>query len=162
MHILVQYTLTPAEALRGTRAFKRLWYGVSMGSGAVMLLLGLVGALAPEGQRGLGLFMAFNGLLFLVLPEAVLRWARLRRGAEAYSPMAITLSDEGLTLRTEATEATEGGLPWTAFAGIQRRSSFWIFRISPSQAVLVPERALGAAASAELEAFLRTRELMPS
>lgn len=157
MHILAQYTLTPAEALRGTRAFKRLWYLGSMGSGAVMVLLGLAGAWAPEGQRGLGLFMAFNGLLFFLLPEAVLRWARLRRGAQAYSPMEVMLSDEGLTLRTES---TEGGLPWTSFAAIQRRSGFWIFRISPSQAVLVPERALDADASTKLEAFLRDRKLM--
>jgi len=155
--ILAQYTLTPAEALSGTRAFKRLWYGVSVGSGALLILLGAVSLLAPQGERGLGVFMMFNGLLFAVLPESVLRWARLRRGARAYSPMEVELDDEGLTLRTET---SEGGLPWAAFAGIQRHSGFWIFRSSRSQAVLVPERAIDAAASSELEAFLRERKLL--
>ncbi len=90
------------------------------------------------------------------LPEAVLRWARLRRGAEAYPPMEVTLDDEGLTLRTEA---SEGGLPWASFAEIQRHSGFWIFRISRSQAVLVPERAFDEGAGGELAAFLRERKL---
>jgi hypothetical protein len=71
--------------------------------------------------------------------------------------MEMTLDDEGLTLRTET---TEGGLPWASFATIQRHSGFWIFRISYSQAVLVPERAMDAAASTELEAFLRERKLL--
>ena len=157
MKILAQYTLTPAEALRGTRAFKRVWYAVSVGSGALLVLLGITSLLAPQGERGLGVFMIFNGLLFAVLPESVLRWARLRRGARAYSPMEVQLDDEGLTLRTET---SEGGLPWTSFAGIQRHSGFWFFRSSRSQAVLVPERAIDAAAGSELEAFLRERKLL--
>jgi len=156
MHITVQYSLTPDEALRGTRAFKRLWYGLSMGSGALMVLMGYTTLQASPDGRGLPLVMLINGLLFLVLPEAVLRWARLRRGAQAYPPMEVTLDDEGLTLRTET---SEGGLPWTAFAEIQRHSGFWIFRISRSQAVLVPERAFEGTAAAELAAFLRERKL---
>lgn len=158
MHITAHYTLTPGEALRGTRAFKRFWYTVSVTSGALLILLGLTVALAPPGQRGLGFFMAANGLLFLVLPEAVLRWARLRRGTRAYTPMEVVLDGDGLTLRTES---TEGSLPWAAFSGIQRRNGFWIFRITPSQAVLVPERALDVPSASELEAFLRGRKLMP-
>ncbi|MBK8573747.1 MAG: YcxB family protein [Geothrix sp.] len=156
MHITVHYALTPDEALRGTRAFKRLWYGLSVGSGALMVLMGITALQASPDSRGLPLIMLINGLLFLVLPEAVLRWARLRRGAEAYPPMEVTLDDEGLTLRTEA---SEGGLPWASFAEIQRHSGFWIFRISRSQAVLVPERAFEEAAGAELAAFLRERKL---
>jgi hypothetical protein len=155
--ILAHYTLTPAEALSGTRAFKRLWYGVSVGSGLLLVLLGLTSLLVPQGERGLGVFMLFNGLLFAVLPESVLRWARLRRGSRAYSPMEVELDDEGLTLRTEA---SEGGLPWTSFTGIQRHSGFWIFRVNRSQAVLVPERAMDAAASQELATFLRARKLL--
>ena len=157
MNILARYTLTPSEALRGTRAFKRVWYAVSVGSGMLLVLLGTISLLVPQGERGLGVFMIFNGLLFAVLPESVLRWARLRRGSRAYSPMEVLLDDEGLTLRTDA---SEGGLPWTSFTAIQRHSGFWIFRISRSQAVIVPERALDAAASAELEAFLRGRKLL--
>lgn len=157
MQISAHYTLTPAEALRGTRAFKRLWYGISVGSGALLILMGNTTYQASPGGHNLGLFMIANGLLFFVLPEAVLRWARLRRGAQAYPPTEVTFDDEGLTLRTEA---NEGGLPWTAFVLIQRHTGFWIFRISRSQAVIVPERALDAAASAELEAFLRGRKLL--
>ncbi len=156
MHITAHYALTPDEALRGTRAFKRLWYGLSVGSGALMLLMGYTALQAAPDNRGLPLIMVVNGLLFLVLPEAVLRWARLRRGAQAYPPMEVTLDDEGLTLRTEA---SEGSLPWDAFAEIQRHSGFWIFRVSRSQAVLVPERALDEAAVPELVAFLRERKL---
>jgi hypothetical protein len=155
--ILAHYTLTPAEALSGTRAFKRLWYGVSVGSGLLLVLLGMTSLLLPQGERGLGVFMILNGLLFAVLPESVLRWARLRRGSRAYSPMEVELDDEGLTLRTEA---SEGGLPWAAFTGIQRHSGFWIFRSSRSQALLIPERALDPTAGAELEAFLRERKLL--
>jgi hypothetical protein len=157
MHITTHYTLTPAEALRGTRAFKRLGYLVSVGAGSVLILLGLASALASPAQRGPALFMTLNGLLFVLLPEAVLRWARLRRGAQAYTPMEVELDDEGLTLRTET---TEGGRSWASFAGIQRRSGFWIFRIGPSQAVLIPERVIEAAAATELEAFLRERKLL--
>ena len=157
MQILANYTLTPAEALRGTRAFKRLWYGLSVGSGALLILMGNITFQASPGGHGQAIFMMFNGLLLIVLPEAVLRWARLRRGSQAYPPMEMTLDDEGLTLRTET---TEGGLPWSSFAAIQRHSGFWIFRISRSQAVLVPERAMDAAASSELEAFLRERKLL--
>ncbi|NWJ41059.1 MAG: YcxB family protein [Geothrix sp.] len=156
MHITAHYSLTPDEALRGTRAFKRLWYGLSVGSGALMVLMGYTTLQATQDHRGLPLIMLVNGLLFLVLPEAVLRWARLRRGAQAYPPMQVTLDDEGLTLRTET---SEGGLPWASFAEIQRHSGFWIFRISRSQAVLVPERALDEAAVTELAAFLRERKL---
>ena len=157
MNILAQYTLTPAEALSGTRAFKRSWYAVSVGSGVLLVLLGITSLLVPQGERGMGAFMLFNGLLFAVLPEAVLRWARLRRGSRAYSSMEVRLDDEGLTLRTEA---SEGGLPWASFAAIQRHSGFWLFRISRSQALLIPERALDAAAGAELESFLRERKLL--
>ena len=71
--------------------------------------------------------------------------------------MEVVFDDEGLTLRTES---SEGGLPWADFAKIQRQSGFWIFRTAPSRAVLLPERALDATASAELEAFLRVRKLM--
>ncbi|HJV48733.1 MAG TPA: YcxB family protein [Geothrix sp.] len=157
MQISTRYALTPDEALRGSRAFKRLWYAVSVGSGALVTLLGVAVLAASRGQAGFGLFMIFNGLLFLIMPEAVLRWARRRRGLSAYSSLALRLDDEGLSLETEA---SEGGLPWDAFTEIRRRGGFWIFRAGPSQAVLVPERALDAAASAELEAFLRGRELM--
>ena len=157
MKILAHYTLTPAEALSGTRAFKRVWYAVSVGSGGLLILLGITSLLVPQGERGLGVFMIFNGLLFAVLPESVLRWARLRRGARAYSPIEVQLDDEGLTLRTEA---SEGGLPWASFSAIQRHSGFWIFRSGRSQAVLIPERAMEAAASSELEAFLRERKLL--
>ena len=157
MNILVHYTLTPAETLSGTRAFKRVWYAVSVGSGGLLILLGIISLLVPQGERGLGVFMIFNGLLFAVLPESVLRWARLRRGSRAYSPMEVQLDDEGLSLRTEA---SEGGLPWASFTAIQRHTGFWIFRISRSQALLIPERAMDAAASSELGAFLRERKLL--
>ncbi len=157
MNILAQYTLTPAEALAGTRAFRRSGYAVSVGSGGLLILLGIISLLVPQGERGLGVFMVFNGLLFALLPEAVLRWARRRRGAGAYTPMEVQLDDEGLTLRTEA---SEGGLPWASLAAIQRHGGFWIFRASRSQALLVPERALDPAARAELEAFLRERSLL--
>jgi hypothetical protein len=157
VHIVVPYTLTPDEALRGTRAFKRLWYAISVGSGALLILMGRVTYLASEGGHVLGLFMMFNGLLLLVLPEAVLRWARLRRGAEAYPATVVTLDDEGLNLRTVA---SEGGLPWSSFASVLRHSGFWIFRVNRSQAVLVPEHAMDAAACSELEAFLRERKLL--
>ena len=157
MNILVHYTLTPAETLSGTRAFKRVWYTVSVGSGGLLILLGITSLLVPQGERGLGVFMIFNGLLFVVLPESVLRWARLRRGSRAYSPMEVRLDDEGLTL---STEASEGGLPWASFTAIQRHTGFWIFRISRSQALLIPERAMDAAGGSELEAFLRERKLL--
>ena len=157
MNITTSYTITPDEALKGTRAFKRGSYEVSVVAGATLLLYGIYSLLAAQNARGFSLMMALNGLIFLVMPEAVLRWARLRRGAQAYSPMEVILDDEGLTLRTEA---TEGSLPWPAFANIQRRSGFWIFKISKSQAVFVPERALEPDASLELEAFLRERKLM--
>ena len=157
MQIVTSYTITPDEALKGTRAFKRGWYEVSVVSGAVLLLFSLYSLQVSQSSHGFSLIMAFNGLVFLVMPEAVLRWARLRRGAKAYSPMEVTLDDEGLTLRTEA---SEGGLPWTSFTAIQRHSGFWIFRISRSQALLIPERALDAADGSELEAFLRERKLL--
>ncbi|WP_243302363.1 YcxB family protein [Geothrix oryzisoli] len=155
MHITATYTLTANEALRGARTFKRIWYQVSVGAGLGLMLLGAFN-LAP-GQRVPGLFLILNGLLFAGLPEVVLRLARRRRGADAYTPVEVVFDDEGLTLRTDA---SEGGLPWTGFAKIQRQSGFWIFRTGPSQAVLLPERALDAAASAELEAFLRARKLL--
>jgi hypothetical protein len=157
VQIRAHYTLTPDEALRGTRAFKRLWYGLSMGSGALLLLMGYTAFQASQDNHGLPLFMMINGLLFLVLPETVLRWARLRRGAQAYPPMEVAFDEEGLILRTES---SEGGLPWTSFKLIQRHSGFWLFRISRSQAVIIPERALEAAASSELEAFLQSRKLL--
>jgi len=157
MQITTQYTLTPAETLRGTRTFKRLWYAVSVGSGALVACLGVWVALVSGGQPAFGLFMIGNGLLFTVMPELVLRWGRRRRGSAAYSAMTVRFDDEGLTLETET---SEGGLPWSAFTEIRRRSGFWIFRMAPSQAVLVPMRALEAAASAELEAFLRSRNLL--
>ncbi|GLH73426.1 hypothetical protein GETHLI_19280 [Geothrix limicola] len=157
MQISARYTLTPDEALRGSRAFKRLWYAVSVGSGALVALLGLAALIASRGQGGFGFFMIFNGLLFVGMPEAVLRWARRRQGAALYTPLTLRLDDEGLNLETAT---SEGGLPWGAFTEIRRRSGFWIFRRGPSQAVLVPERALDEAAGAELETFLRSRELM--
>ena len=157
MHITAHYTLTPAEALRGTRAFKRLGYLVSVGAGSALILLGLVSTLASKGPRGPALVMMLNGLLFVLLPEAVLRWARLRRGAQAYTPMEVVLDDEGLTLHTES---SEGSRAWTSFAEVQRRSGFWIFRIGPSQAVIVPERVIETSAASALETFLRDRKLM--
>jgi len=157
MHLTAAYTLTPDEALRGARTFKRIWYQVSVGAGLGLMLLGAFN-LAP-GPRVPGLFLILNGLLFAGLPEIVLRLARRRRGADAYTPVEVVFDDEGLTLRTEA---SEGGLPWSDFASIQRQSGFWIFRTGPSRAVLLPERALDAAASAELEAFLRGRKLLRS
>jgi len=156
MQITAHYTLTADEALRGARTFKRIWYQVSVGAGVGLMLLGAY-SLAPGPPRVPGLFLILNGLLFALLPEMVLRLARRRRGADAYTPVEVVFDDEGLTLRTEA---SEGGLPWADFAKIQRQSGFWIFRTTPSRAVLLPERALDAAASAELEAFLRARKLL--
>ena len=155
MQILAHYTLTADEALRGARTFKRLWYQLSVGAGVGLMVLGVFN-LGP-GQRVPGLFLLLNGMLFALLPELVLRMARRRRGTDAYTPVEVLLDDEGLTLRTEA---SEGGLPWASFAKIQRQNGFWIFRTAPSRAVLLPERALDAAASAELEAFLRARKLL--
>jgi len=157
MHITATYTLTADEALRGVRSFKRIWYQVSVGAGVGLAMLGAFNL--ASGQRVPGLFLVLNGLLFALLPEAVLRMARRRRGADAYTPVEVVFDDEGLTLRTEA---SEGGLPWSGFTKIQRQSGFWIFRTAPSRAVLLPERALDAAASAELEAFLRAHNLMKS
>lgn len=157
MQITAHYTLTADEALRGVRAFKRLWYQVSVGAGLGLMLLGLAAMLLAPGQGVPGLFMVLNGLLFAALPEGVLRMARRRRGANAYTPVDVAFDDEGLTLRTEA---SEGGLPWSGFTEIRRHSGFWIFRTGPSQAVLLPERALEPAAAAELEAFLQGRGLM--
>ncbi|HEY3399375.1 MAG TPA: YcxB family protein [Geothrix sp.] len=156
MQITAHYTLTPDEALRGARTFKRIWYQVSMGAGVGLMLLGAY-SFVPGQQRVPGLFLILNGLLFALLPEVVLRMARRRRGADAYTPVEVVFDDEGLTLRTES---SEGGLPWTGFQKILRQSGFWIFRTAPSRAVLLPERALDAAACAELEAFLRARKLM--
>jgi hypothetical protein len=155
MNITATYTLTADEALRGARTFKRLWYQVSVGAGVGLMLLGVFN-LGP-GRGVPGLFLILNGLLFALLPEIVLRMARRRRGADAYTPVAVVLDDEGLTLRTEA---SEGGLPWAGFERIQRQSGFWIFRTGPSRAVLLPERALDEASSAELAAFLRARKLL--
>ncbi len=157
MHISTHYTLTPAEALRGTRAFKRLWYAVSVGSGALVALLGIAVVTTSGGQPAFGIFMLFNGLLFVVLPEAVLRWGRRRRGSAAYSGVTLSLDDEGLRLETET---REGSLPWSAFTEIRRRSGFWIFRMGRSQAVLLPERVFEPSAATELEAFLRDRKLL--
>lgn len=157
MQIHVHYTLTADEALRGARTFKRAWYQVSVGAGLGLILLGAF-SLGP-GPRVPGLFLILNGLLFALLPEIVLRLARRRRGADAYTPLDVALDDDGLTLRTEA---SEGGLPWSGFMKIQRQGGFWIFRTGPSRAVLLPERALDPAASAELEAFLRARKLLRS
>ncbi|WP_257312551.1 YcxB family protein [Geothrix fuzhouensis] len=156
MHITAHYTLTADEALRGARSFKRIWYQVSVGAGVGLVLLGAY-SLATGPQRVPGVFLILNGLLFSLLPEAVLRLARRRRGVDAYTPVEVVFDDEGLTLRTEA---SEGGLPWADFAKIQRQSGFWIFRTAPSRAVLLPERALDAAAATELEVFLRARKLM--
>ncbi|WLT31867.1 YcxB family protein [Geothrix sp. PMB-07] len=156
MLLTTQYTLTPDEALRGTRTFKRLRYAVSVGSGALVALLGLV-VVASEGSPAFGFFMIFNGLLFVAMPELVLRWGRRRRGSAPYSPITLQLDDDGLRLETEV---SEGGLPWEAFSEIRRRSGFWIFRMDHTQAVLVPERAFEPAANAELEAFLRGRGIL--
>jgi len=155
MHITAHYTLTADEALRGARTFKRIWYQVSVGAGVGLMLIGAYSL--TSGPRVPGLFLILNGLLFAGLPEVVLRLARRRRGADAYTPVEVVFDDEGLTLRTEA---SEGGLPWSDFAKIQRQSGFWIFRTTPSRAVLLPERALEVAASAELETFLRARKLL--
>ena len=157
MHISAQYTLTPDEALRGVRAFKRVRYQISVGAGLALILLGLGAFLFAPGQRVPGGFMVLNGLVFALVPEAVLRLARRRRGNDAYAPVEVLFDDEGLALRTDG---SEGGLPWSAFEKIDRHSGFWIFRSGPSQAVLLPERALEPGASAELEAFLRGRKLL--
>lgn len=157
MKLATRYTLTADEALRGTRAFKRVSYGVSMGVGALLLAAGVAAAaLAPPPQRMQGAFLAFNGLLFLALPEAALRFSRWRRGGQDYPAMELELDDEGLVLRTEQ---QTGGLPWAAFRGVDRRAGFWIFRITARQAVMVPEHALEPAAAEELAAFLKARGL---
>jgi hypothetical protein len=154
VHITTQYTLTRDEALRGTRTFKRFWYLVSMGSGALMISLGL--AAFAFGRPGkLEGFILINGLLFLLMPEGVLRWARFRWGHKPYAAMDLELDDEQLTVRTEA---NEGSLPWDAFTKIGRRGGFWIFALNTSQAVIIPERALSEADTAQLEAFLRDRK----
>lgn len=157
MRILAHYTLTPDEALRGTRTFKRVWYAASVGSGLLLIGLGLAGTAMAGGGASFSLFMVLNGLLFAVLPEAVLRTARRRRGAQSLYPLALRFDDEGLTL---STETHEGQVAWSAFERIQRRSGFWIFRINRGQAVLVPERVLDPASSAELAQFLQARHLL--
>ena len=158
MKLATRYTLTADEALRGTRAFKRFSYGLSMAAGALLLLAGLAAvALAPAPQRAQGAFLALNGGLFLALPEAALRFSRWRRKGQDYPPVELELDDDGLVLRTEA---RGGGLPWSAFRGVDRRAGFWIFRITPRQAVMVPAHALDPAASAELAAFLTAKGLL--
>jgi YcxB-like protein len=157
MHLLAQYTLTSEEALKGTRAFKRRWYEASIVTGAALLFFAVYSLLAAKGSWGFCLIMALNGLLLLILPEAVLRWADRRRGSEPFPPTEVTLNDDGLTLRTPS---SEGGLPWTAFSSIQRHSGFWLFTINRSQAIIFPERALDEGASAELTRFLRERSLL--
>lgn len=157
MQILVQYTLTPAEALRGTRAFKWTWYLTSVAAGALLIIMARISLRTATLSQGMALFMMFNGLLLLLLPEAVLRWAGRRRGPAAYPPTEVALDDEGLTLRTDA---SEGSLPWSAFASVRHHTGFWFFRVNRSQAVIVPERAMEASASEELEAFLRERKLL--
>ncbi len=157
MHLLAQYTLTSDEALNGTRAFKRRWYETSIVAGAALLLFAVYSLLAAKGSWGFCMIMTLNGLVLLIVPEAVLRWANRRRGSEPFPPTEVTLDDEGLTLRTPS---SEGGLPWSAFSSIQRHSGFWIFTINRSQAVIFPERAMDEAASSELTLFLRGRKLL--
>ena len=108
MHITTQYTLTRDEALRGTRTFKRFWYLVSTGSGGLMLLLGLASLALSPGPGKLGGFMIFNGLLFLLMPEGVLRWARHRWGDRPYATTDLELDDTQLTVRSDT---HEGSLP---------------------------------------------------
>jgi hypothetical protein len=155
MQLSAHYTLTRAEALRGNRTFKRRWYGVSVGSGLLLVLLGLSGAWLAPGQRAMGVFLAFDGLVFAAMPEMVLRWALLKRGALPQAPVEAAFDDEGLWIRSGG---AEGRLGWNAFNAIHRRGGFWIFRLAANRAVLVPERALGAAGNEALAAFLRDRK----
>ena len=155
VHITTQSTLTRDEALRGTRTFKRFWYLVSTCSGALMIGLGIASRLLSANPGRMSGFMIFNGLLFLLMPEGVLRWARFRWGHKPYATMDLELDDEHLTVRTEA---NEGSLPWEAFRKIGRRGGFWIFSLNTSQAVIIPERALSEADTAQLETFLRGRK----
>ncbi len=155
MHVTARYTLTPAEALRGNRAFRRRWYVGSLLTGLVLAGLGTSGALLAPEARQPGLFLALAGLLFAVLPEVLLRRALARRGALPQAPVEALLTDTGLTLRSGGGEGT---LPWAGLRAIRRRGGFWIFQVSARQAVLVPERALDAAGTAELAGFLAARK----
>jgi hypothetical protein len=157
MQILVQYTLTADEALKGTRAFKRRWYEGAVVAGTALVLFALYSLFTGKGSWGFSAIMTINGLLLLVMPEASLRIAGRRRGSEAYPPTVVTLYDEGLTLRTPS---SEGGLPWSAFSSVQRQSGFWIFTINRKQAVIFPDRAMDEASAAELTRFLGERKLL--
>ena len=66
MRLTAHYTLTPDEALRGTRAFKRYSYGVSVGAGLLLLLMGY--ASNQMGSRGQGIFIASVSYTQLTLP----------------------------------------------------------------------------------------------
>ena len=157
MHLTAHYTLSSAEALRGNRAFKRLSYVLSLSVGLMLLILGLGGAALAPAQGQAGLFLALAGLLFAALPEVVLRWALNKRGALAQAPIEAAFNDEGIHLLSGG---GEGHLPWEVFLRADRRSGFWILRLSSRQAVLVPERALDDTGNQTLASLLHDRKLL--
>ena len=155
MELTARYTLTPSEARRGTRAFRRSWYVGSLVGGLALAGLGGIGAGLVPAARTSGLFLALAGLLFAILPEVVLRRALARRGALAQAEVEATLTEAGLFLRSGR---TEGQLAWESFRTTRRRGGFWIFEVTANQAVLVPERAFDGPGNTVLARFLEARK----
>jgi len=108
------------------------------------------GADYPAPQEGSWIAKDFRFHTGQVLAELRIHYVTV--GAATGEPVLILHGEDDRVVPLQEAKTLAGF--------IQRHSGFWIFRISRSQAVLVPEHAMDAEDNAALEAFLRQRKLL--
>lgn len=156
MEISISYKLGPIEALRGYRAFhlvrRRVIFAIAFALTAVCVL---VGTMARE--LWLPLLGVFYGVVLCAIPELTLRRAVKKQRHLLGHVIRLVFTPDQI----ESSSALgESKLNWNVFRRVMRRKGFWLFCLSPYQAIMVPETAVSAGEARELERFLVSRNLM--
>lgn|GEM_PF-4581859 len=151
MHLEIVYRPDFQTTLKGQRIFKRPMRFILFTLGAIYCAVGIYNVSVKPHDLYAWVPTFLYALLMALLPEVLIRWFIFRQRKLLNRDVAITLTDQ--TIELTADDASHK-LAWSAFTKITRRRGYWIFKMTPVQALILPETMLTAEGNAELSTFL--------
>lgn len=151
------YQVDREAALRGNRAFRRVWYRSVAAFGFLLVLAGFGLALWSAKERVFGFGVMAYGLFLSVLPEILLRWWLWRQKHLFGLTVEIQIGEDALR---SSSPLGSNELSWALFRKVLRRDGFWILAVSPYQALLIPESAFDDTQNQALAELFRSKGLL--
>ena len=166
MHIRFDLPTDPAYAGRVAKALGGRYLRKYVLLGLPVLLLGLLGTVAPlfDDDPSTGPIPAFEGMavvgvVMLLLPTW-LGWAVRRRGGMSMGgPATFDITDTNVTMQRVA---SSNGLAWDGVDRVSESPEFWVLWVGRIPAMAVPRNVMGSDDAQALRVFLVGRGLLPA